>query len=794
MSQCFRTPLLRNCVLVGSLLTIMAATSPVDGQNNGNSPHTPWCRLPDHPPKPPLPANAVALIGVGEVENNDTPASAQLLPFGDGAGEDRDLDINGSLSTNSDVDYFRLSVTKGDVLGIAVLGGGAPDSIVAITTTSGTEINTNDDHGNVASYYPPNSPLPGGINVRDSVLSYVVPSDGDLLIRVTSWNASSSGSYTLQVRGPRPYLSQQSPGTTQTIFLDFDGASVNANALFGLGNSNANLSPLSSFLGGWGFSSGDESAVIDAVIAAVEENLDDLRDPALNGDRDSDGINGHFDYVVLNSRDHADPFGQPNVSRLIFGGTINQLGISTIGIAQYIDPGNFGTESTAVILLDLLSAGASNPNSINSIPLSGSISKIDAVGLIVGAIGAHEAGHFLGNWHTVETNSVRSIMDQGGNIADNIAGVGSDNTLGTADDQDVDLSVDTYLGGVATGLERTNVRTAFALSTGGGSTGCMSDGECDDGNVCNGSETCVGGSCQAGVSLDCNDGDACTDDTCDALSGCQNDPIVCNDGNSCTSDSCNSSTGCVFAPIAPCCGNGTCELGETCVSCSADCFSGSGTACGNGICEPGEDCLNCAEDCNGRQNGNPNNRFCCSGTSGGLGGQNPVDCGDSRCTSSGYDCSESAGAGSCCGDGSCEGSEDENNCTVDCACTGPGDCDDNDGCTDDDCVGGICINDPIDCSDGDACTNDGCSGGACTNDPVNCDDGDACTADSCDSQTGCENSPITTCQDGDGCCPSGCTANDDDDCTGGGCLERNESCTADMQCCSGICRGNGRCR
>ena len=64
-------------------------------------------------------------------------------------------------------------------------------------------------------------------------------------------------------------------------------------------------------------------------------------------------VDGRF--RVLNSRDDADPFGQPNVSRLIVGGTVDESGIDTIGIAQSIDPGNFDTEETALILLDYVS-------------------------------------------------------------------------------------------------------------------------------------------------------------------------------------------------------------------------------------------------------------------------------------------------------------------------------------------------------------------------------------------------------------------------------------------------------
>ena len=44
---------------------------------------------------------------------------------------------------------------------------------------------------------------------------------------------------------------------------------------------------------------------------------------------------------------------------------------------------------------------------------------------------------------------------------------------------------------------------------------------CGDGDACNGAETCDGaGACQAGSELDCDDGDPCTVDACDAESGC----------------------------------------------------------------------------------------------------------------------------------------------------------------------------------------------------------------------------------------------------------------------------------
>ncbi len=98
---------------------------------------------------------------------------------------------------------------------------------------------------------------------------------------------------------------------------------------------------------------------------------------------------------------------------------------------------------------------------------------------------------------------------------------------------------------------------------------------CDDGLYCNGQEACDSSSgvavCQAGTPQNCDDGVACTDDscnegtdscdnianngncddglycngneTCDPSSGCQaGTPVVCGDGASCTTDVCDEAT------------------------------------------------------------------------------------------------------------------------------------------------------------------------------------------------------------------------------------------------------------
>lgn len=70
--------------------------------------------------------------------------------------------------------------------------------------------------------------------------------------------------------------------------------------------------------------------------------------------------------------------------------------------------------------------------------------------------------------------------------------------------------------------------------------GCTVDGECNDGNACNGVETCVSGSCTAGTPINCDDSLFCTIDSCIPGTGlCAYAPNPCSDNNSCTNDSCD---------------------------------------------------------------------------------------------------------------------------------------------------------------------------------------------------------------------------------------------------------------
>jgi len=159
-------------------------------------------------------------------------------------------------------------------------------------------------------------------------------------------------------------------------------------------------------------------------------------------------------------------------------------------------------------------------------------------------------------------------------------------------------------------------------------------------------------------------------------------PESCDDGNPCIQDICSKETNykCSHPPVADCCGNKICEVGENYETCPADCPNCDDdnkctkdsydyheqkcvnkpildvVCCGNTVCEIGETYQNCARDC-------PN----CDD--------------DNKCTKDSYDYYQRKCANKviipCCGNGICDkGVETYTNCLTDCP-----KCDDNNNLT-----------------------------------------------------------------------------------------------------------------
>jgi hypothetical protein len=337
-----------------------------------------------------------------------------------------------------DRDLYAVRLRAGDVLGASTGGGAAR---LTVYDPHGVEVKGSTQDASVA--YPAESPLPGG---GRAVVEHVADEDGLHYVAVSD----GAGEYGVTIEAYRPKL--EGGLVTQTLFLDFNGARLNTNIWGGPGV--RRLAPLRDFLPRWGMRPEALNRLIDAIVAEVEENV--------RADLVASGLSDDFRIEIRNSRDDGEMFGGQHVSRIIVGGTIRQSGVPTIGIAQSIDPGNFDTEESALVLLDSLSAKRGPAFSLNTW-LRPRSSRVGFVGQAVGNVVSHEAGHFFGDWHVAQFNGKANLMDQGGAFP-LMYGVGRDGVGGTADDTDVDFGPDRFQPGEGfTGIEDTLSRLATVI-------------------------------------------------------------------------------------------------------------------------------------------------------------------------------------------------------------------------------------------------------------------------------------------------------------------------------------------
>ncbi|MBI4717362.1 MAG: hypothetical protein HY763_06120 [Planctomycetes bacterium] len=128
------------------------------------------------------------------------------------------------------------------------------------------------------------------------------------------------------------------------------------------------------------------------------------------------------------------------------------------------------------------------------------------------------------------------------------------------------------------------------------------DSRCDNGRFCDGTETCDAvGDCRAGTPPNCDDGVACTRDSCDeATLSCLHatDDAACDDGTFCNGQEvCDPQAGCQ-AGADPCPNRQCRESDAQCVDCLADTDCGDGDLC-NGLetCDPSGQCRPGAPPC-----------------------------------------------------------------------------------------------------------------------------------------------------------------------------------------------------
>ena len=294
---------------------------------------------------------------------------------------------------------------------------------------------------------------------------------------------------------------------------------------------------------------------------------------------------------------------------------------------------------------------------------------------------------------------------------------------------------------------------------------------CDDGDACTDPDACANGVCVPGETVDCDDQNLCTDDSCEPANGCVFFPneVLCDDDDDCTwQDQCGEGL-CAGTPYI-CEAPAQCETVDG-ATCNGDGTCAYGTAPMDGLpCDDGDVC-NEGEACEGGT---------CMGGAG-------ISCDDANP----------------CTDDSCDpvgGCVHVNNDVF---------CDDNNTCTEGDtCVGGVCTGTgDLDCDDANPCTDDSCSpssGCVSTDDDENiCDDGHECTVNACQNGS-CMTTEILVCGgtcgvctgaqeecvDGACVCQPAC---DGLDCGDDGCGDVCGTCDDGNTCTDEICTEGGVC-
>ncbi|MCB9738911.1 MAG: hypothetical protein H6747_06555 [Deltaproteobacteria bacterium] len=231
--------------------------------------------------------------------------------------------------------------------------------------------------------------------------------------------------------------------------------------------------------------------------------------------------------------------------------------------------------------------------------------------------------------------------------------------------------------------------------------------------------TCSIGVCSAGVcsssAKSCDDGNPCTDDSCNAASGCVHtalDAVLCGSGGYCMAKSCVPQ---VCAPGSKQCKGDAVQicdaLGSTWLS-GEDCAA-LGGSCGVGTCSDGV-CKSAGVDCD---DANPCTVDSCSAASGCVhAAQTGVGCGTGKVCSAGTCVDQLCAPGST----SCNGSKLQLCDASGAQFTPLGDC----------------------AASNSACVQGSCTAGACVFTGKACDDGNPCTTDSCSTVSGCIATPM----------------------------------------------------
>ncbi len=386
------------------------------------------CSLPHRPREQRVHARADAppplRLGVaGQGVTGQPELGRRIDGLGTGPGQNPAAELTGELTGADQVDTYQVPMRAGEVLGATVQGGAER---LEVYDPRGQLVQGSETDR--SSSYPAGSPLPAGGN---ATIDHVAEVTGTHRVAVRK----GAGTYQARLLIARP------PETgPQRIVLEFAGATLDTTT-FGTDTAVTQprrLSSLRKFLPRWGLRDSDEPALTKLIADTVTENL---------------GIEVG-----------TDGFGTANVSRVVIGGTAAEAGVDTVGISESVDPGNLAREETALVLLDRLSGPADWPDSLNHYLATGG-DRLTFVGRAIGNIASHEAGHFLGSWHTDPNSGLHDLMAPGDLVG--AFGYGPDQVGGTADDIRTRFDRDAFAPDEGfTGLEDTRNRTTVGIDGG----------------------------------------------------------------------------------------------------------------------------------------------------------------------------------------------------------------------------------------------------------------------------------------------------------------------------------------
>lgn len=260
--------------------------------------------------------------------------------------------LEGTVASISDLDVFQLGpIAAGDHVVIdAAASGSSLDVAVSLFDAGGRLVNTNDDRGG------------SGANFLDSIIDFVARHDGDPYYLVVGGSPfadrnTTTGGYSVDVTiTPGAAVP---PPKRQILVLDFDGAFVDSPVLGQVTVDPFDAAVISAIYGE------DTQLIKDTILATFEQNY------------------AAFNVTILTSDDPAPPAGT-EFSSIYFGG----FNRDAFGIAENVDLYNADFCDDALIFVETFS-----PHIFFVDPTA------TEMGIAIGNVGSHEAGHLLGLNH-----------------------------------------------------------------------------------------------------------------------------------------------------------------------------------------------------------------------------------------------------------------------------------------------------------------------------------------------------------------------------------------------------------